>query len=741
MRYWAYVNNQTLGPYELSELPKIEGFTPDLLICPEYPPEGKQQEWVPASSVMEQQAVAETPAPAAEAPAVENPPVATPDPSSAQQPASQEPPQQAAPLQASMMPAPGVELVSAADAVSGDSGKTSQFTLGGFEIEQFPQSQPSPVEYKPEPLLQQASETAAPSAQEPAPASAPATLGVSPIAEPEPAAPQQASPFEYKPSPLPAAEREIQLETFPSPEPVVRQAAQYSAPAAYSPSPVSSEPAPQVSDSQLVAEVSKSVSEIEHSLAEANKMLAEYKAVAQSVPAPSGAQMETQLQSVMGELNTFKKEVHALIEERIKLEQEILSGLASLGVQPAAGGISAQHIEPVQEYAAQPVAIESAADAAMPQQDVSQPQAAEAAPEMASEQPAIQAETEPEQQSAASSGEDSFDVPAFEPAAQAELEPAPQPSASMEAATLSAPEEKPAAASEAAAAGPETPTAASEQPQTEAEGEKPATDQAAKRKKLIMIGAVIVGVIVLFLILGLLQLLPSAVNPFAKKKLPVPVMTPVTPEAVPAKADIKRDADMIALVKAWKASSGTTVEEMATSSGNVPQWKAQQDASGACQVSATYSSGGAAVSYVFSVSGDGKVAPANKEAQNLIARFSNSPATLKDKPLPQQTRQPAAVAAPAKAPASQSNAPAAMVPAQQQPAGTDSVSQPPAQPVPQQNAPAAPKAVRQRRPRGTAKKPAAAKPAAAPAAAVSAAQPAAPLQQEEIIEEEVVEEP
>ncbi len=727
MRYWAYVNNQTLGPYELAEIPKIEGFTPDLLICPEYPPEGKQQEWVPASSVLEQQSAAESPvsAPSPEASAAEASPAA--------QPASQEPPQQAAPLQASMMPAPGVELVSAADAISGDSGKASQFSLGAFEIEQFPQSQPAPTEYKPEPLLQQAFEPATPAAQEPAPASDQAQLSVSPVIEPEPLARQQPSPVEYNPSPLPAAEREIQLETFPSPEPAVRSSAvQASAPAAYSPSPMASQSAPQVSDSQLVAEVNKSVSEIENSLAEANKMLSEYKAVAQSVPAPSGAQMETQLQSVMGELNSFKKEVHALIEERIKLEQEILSGLATLGVQPAAGGISAQHIEQAPEYAEPPVAMESAADAAMSGQETVQPVVEAASGEVPEEQPSMPEAAAQEQQPAASSSEDSFDVPAFEPAAQAQPEPEPQPAASMEAAILSAPEETPAApAPEAAASGVDASAPAAQEPQSvSAAEEKPAADKAAKRKKLIMIGAVVAGVIVLFLILGLLQLLPSAVNPFAKKKLPVPVMTPVTPEAVPAKADIKRDADMIAVVKAWKASSGTTVEEMATASGNVPQWKAQQDASGAWQVSATYSSGG--VSYAFSVSGDGKVAPANKDAQNLIARFSNSPATLKDKPLPQQARQSAPVS-PAKAPVQ------ANVPAAPQQSAMDAAS---VQPGLQQNPPAAPKAARQRRPRGTAKKPAAVtQTAPAPAPAASAAQPAAPLQQEEIIEEEVVEEP
>lgn len=700
MRYWAYLNSQTLGPYELAELPKIEGFTPDLLVCPEYPPEGKPQEWVPASVVLEQLPAQEAPAKTAEPAAGE--------PSASPQPLPDAAQQTAQPLQASMMPAPGVEMVSASDAIAGEHGNTSQFSSGGLEIEQFPQSQPSTFEYKPEPLLQQSAAEMAMPSQEPSPKPEPA-----PAPEAAPALQPQAAPFEYNPSPLPSPVREIQLETFPSVEKA--QPVQAAAPVSYSPAPAMSEGVLPVADSQLVQEVNKSVSEIENSLSEANKMLAEYKVLAQAVPASSGGQMEEQLQTVMGELNSFKKEVHALIEERVKLEQEILSSLASLGVQPSAGGFSAQQAAMPEEVA--PVASEAAPDA------LPQPQEEPAVEPPQSDETSVPSREEPSQEaSEPSQDEGSFDMPAFEPAAQ-QAEP---PAASMEAAMLA-----PAAEPQSAAASAEAPHAA-ETPVAEGSAASAATPEeqsaaAAKRKKLIMIAAIVLGVIVLFLLLGKLQLLPSAINPFAKKKLPVPVMTPLSPEASPAAADVKRDVDMIALVKAWKASSSTTVEEMTTASGNVPQWKAQQDASGGWQVSAFSSSGGVPVSYVFSVSADGKILPSNKEAQGLVSRFSNATATVKDKPLPVQQPKSAAARPAARQPAAPAAAPSG-----------EAVEAAPVQPDAAQQAAQAQPPARQRRPR-PARKPRAAKPAAA--AAPSPAQPAAPAVTEEIIEEEVVEEP
>ncbi|WP_424245027.1 hypothetical protein Dip510_000138 [Elusimicrobium posterum] len=52
MRYWVYINDKVMGPYEESQIPELTGFTPETLICSEVIEEGASQEWVPASSVL-----------------------------------------------------------------------------------------------------------------------------------------------------------------------------------------------------------------------------------------------------------------------------------------------------------------------------------------------------------------------------------------------------------------------------------------------------------------------------------------------------------------------------------------------------------------------------------------------------------------------------------------------------------------------------------------------------------------
>ena len=37
MKYWAYVNNEILGPFEKEKLLELPSFTPSLLICPQTP--------------------------------------------------------------------------------------------------------------------------------------------------------------------------------------------------------------------------------------------------------------------------------------------------------------------------------------------------------------------------------------------------------------------------------------------------------------------------------------------------------------------------------------------------------------------------------------------------------------------------------------------------------------------------------------------------------------------------------
>ena len=50
MKYWVYINSQILGPYEKEQFSQVPGFTPETMVCPENPPDGKQ-EWLPAMSV------------------------------------------------------------------------------------------------------------------------------------------------------------------------------------------------------------------------------------------------------------------------------------------------------------------------------------------------------------------------------------------------------------------------------------------------------------------------------------------------------------------------------------------------------------------------------------------------------------------------------------------------------------------------------------------------------------------
>lgn len=77
MRYWAYMNNQVLGPFEKDKLPGIPNFTLSSLICPETAPAGQAPGWKEASAYPEVLAVfgpAPAPAPAQpRRPAAESP--------------------------------------------------------------------------------------------------------------------------------------------------------------------------------------------------------------------------------------------------------------------------------------------------------------------------------------------------------------------------------------------------------------------------------------------------------------------------------------------------------------------------------------------------------------------------------------------------------------------------------------------------------------------------------------------
>ena len=53
MKYWAYVNNEILGPFEKGKLLELPSFAPSLLVCPQTPVGEKTEDWKEASSYPE----------------------------------------------------------------------------------------------------------------------------------------------------------------------------------------------------------------------------------------------------------------------------------------------------------------------------------------------------------------------------------------------------------------------------------------------------------------------------------------------------------------------------------------------------------------------------------------------------------------------------------------------------------------------------------------------------------------
>lgn len=90
MKYWAYVNNEILGPFEKGKLLELPSFSPSLLVCPQTPVGEKTEDWKEASTYPElsaligQGSMSHTPAAAADVPTVAPesfaPPAAAPAP-------------------------------------------------------------------------------------------------------------------------------------------------------------------------------------------------------------------------------------------------------------------------------------------------------------------------------------------------------------------------------------------------------------------------------------------------------------------------------------------------------------------------------------------------------------------------------------------------------------------------------------------------------------------------------------
>jgi len=57
MKYWAYVNNEILGPFEKEKLLELPSFSPALLVCPQTPVGEKTEDWKEAATYPELSAI------------------------------------------------------------------------------------------------------------------------------------------------------------------------------------------------------------------------------------------------------------------------------------------------------------------------------------------------------------------------------------------------------------------------------------------------------------------------------------------------------------------------------------------------------------------------------------------------------------------------------------------------------------------------------------------------------------
>lgn len=69
MKYWAYVNNEILGPFEKTKLLELPSFSPSLLVCPQTPVGEKTEDWKEAATYPELSALI-TPVSAGQAPSL-----------------------------------------------------------------------------------------------------------------------------------------------------------------------------------------------------------------------------------------------------------------------------------------------------------------------------------------------------------------------------------------------------------------------------------------------------------------------------------------------------------------------------------------------------------------------------------------------------------------------------------------------------------------------------------------------
>lgn len=239
MKYWAYVNNEILGPFEKDKLLELPAFSPSLLVCPQTPVGEKTEDWKEAATYPEISALIASgsglaPKPEAGAPAAAQPPSAEPVPRDIVEPgpaitsfkpltpSTVEPVApshreggidipahhlgkaggEAVPAQApAAEPQPAAQAASAFDPLTLSSINRKAEEMPGIE-----RNAPAPAGETPKPSFgaPELETFARPAALNPAPAQAPQPLSM-PEASPEPA-PMPAAAQEPSPAPVPAPE-------------------------------------------------------------------------------------------------------------------------------------------------------------------------------------------------------------------------------------------------------------------------------------------------------------------------------------------------------------------------------------------------------------------------------------------------------------------------------------------------------------------------------------------------------
>ena len=120
MKYWAYVNNEILGPFEKEKLLELPAFSPSLLVCPQTPVGEKTEDWKETSTYPELAALIGAGANKASSPA----PAPQPAPSPAQESAPRD----------VVEPGPALTTFKPLKAASIDPIAPAEHKLGGVEI-------------------------------------------------------------------------------------------------------------------------------------------------------------------------------------------------------------------------------------------------------------------------------------------------------------------------------------------------------------------------------------------------------------------------------------------------------------------------------------------------------------------------------------------------------------------------------------------------------------------------------